>query len=58
MDIGTSFVPNAQPAQTLQPSERSLDDPMPFPKALTGFDTAPANLRGDATLQSQIRLHL
>ena len=55
MDIAMSFVSNAQPAETVQPSERSFANPAQLPKALT--DSTPCRAIRGATprLRSQIR---
>ena len=52
MDVGPFVVPDAQPAELIQPSERPLDDPAPPPlEPVTKLRQMPL-LRRDSSVSS------
>lgn len=49
MDIGTTFIADMQPAETVESAERAFDHPAPFAKALARFDAVAGNARCNAS---------
>src|SRR5690349_11934961 len=49
MDIQSSLVSNGQPAEAVEPCERTLHNPPVAPQLLTAFHTSSGDTRGDTS---------